>query len=70
MNNGFSKRLIIHGVTHSQILVHKGGGGVERQMKDFGAALQADLTRVNFQLWHRLPITVTHTINLVWLGTP
>lgn len=68
MNNGFSKRLIIHGVTHSQILVHK--GRVERQMKDFGAALQADLTRVNFQLWHRLPITVTHTINLVWLGTP
>lgn len=39
-------------------------------MKDFGAASQANLTRVNFQLWHRLPITVTHTINLVWLGTP
>ena len=37
-------------------------------MKDFGPVSRTDLTTVKFWLWHRLPITVMHTINLVWLG--
>ena len=38
-------------MARSQILVHRGGGG---KNKDFKAVSQTDLTRVEFRLWRKL----------------